>query len=40
MRLRRVLLWVAALAMLAMVFAAYLRPQLMRDMADFLWSCF
>jgi cytochrome b561 len=40
MPLRRVLLWVTALAVLAAVFAAYLRPDLMRDMADFLWSCF
>lgn len=37
---RRVLLWAAALAVLATVFAAYLRPDLMRDLSDFLWSCF
>jgi hypothetical protein len=40
MALRRVVLWVAALAALAAVFAAYLRPDLMRDLSDFLWSCF
>jgi hypothetical protein len=36
----RLLLWSAALAVLAAVFAAYLRPDLMRDLGDFLWSCF
>ena len=40
MALRRVLLWTAALVVLASVFSAYLRPDLMRDLADFLWSCF
>ena len=40
MALRRVLLWAAALGVLAAVFAAYLRPDLMRDLSDFLWSCF
>ncbi len=40
MALRRVLGWATALAVLAAVFAAYLRPDLMRDLSDFLWSCF
>jgi hypothetical protein len=37
---RRVLAWALALAVVAAVFAAYLRPDLMRDLSDFLWSCF
>ncbi len=40
LRWPRVLAWAAALLVLAGVFAAYLSPQLMRDVADFVWSCF
>jgi len=32
--------WVAALAALALVFAAYLQPSMARQVADFVWSCF
>ena len=37
---KRAAAWTAALAVLAMVFAAYLRPQLMVDLANQLWACF
>ena len=30
----------AALLALGLVFAAYLRPDLMFDLSNFLWSCF
>ena len=40
MALRRALAWAAVIAVLAAVFGAYLRPDLMRDFSDFLWSCF
>jgi hypothetical protein len=40
MGLRRVLMWTVALVALAAVFASYLRPDLMRDLADYVWSCF
>lgn len=40
MALRRMLAWAATLVVLGAVFAAYLRPDLMRDLADFAWSCF
>jgi hypothetical protein len=32
--------WLAALALLAAVFAAYLNPHLMVDLANRVWSCF
>ena len=32
--------WIAALAALAGVFALYLRPDMLRSMADQLWACF
>ena len=38
--LRRLLAWAAALAALALVFAAYLRPALAFSIANQLWSCF
>ena len=37
---RRLLLWAAALAVLALVFAAYLNPHLAVDLASRVWSCF
>lgn len=37
---RRTLLWAAALAVLALVFAAYLNPHLAVDLANRVWSCF
>lgn len=40
MPLRRALAWAVVLATLVAVFDAYLQPGLMRDVADFLWSCF
>jgi hypothetical protein len=40
MRLRRALAWAAAGLALAAVFAAYLQPGLVVDLANQLWSCF
>ena len=37
---RRTALAAAAAAALAAVFAAYLQPRLMLDLANQLWSCF
>jgi hypothetical protein len=37
---RRAALAAAAAAALAAVFAAYLQPRLMLDLANQLWSCF
>lgn len=36
----RVLGWTLALLVLALVFAAYLRPELALDLAGRLWACF
>lgn len=38
--LQRVALWSAAGALLALVFAAYLQPELAFDLATRVWSCF
>ncbi len=38
--LRRTLLWGAAGAVLAAVFAAYLSPHMVVDLANRLWACF
>lgn len=38
--LRRSLAWTAAGAVLALVFAAYLQPQMAFDLAARVWSCF
>ena len=32
--------WLAALAVLALIFTLYLQPAFLVDMADRLWSCF
>lgn len=37
---RRLLAWTAALAVLGAVFAAYLQPTLMVELANQVWSCF
>jgi hypothetical protein len=37
---RRVAVWVGAGAVLAAVFAAYLRPDLAFTLANQLWNCF
>jgi hypothetical protein len=37
---RRIAWWSAALAALAAVFAAYLNPHLMVDLANRVWACF
>ena len=37
---RRLLLWAAAAAALAGVFAAYLNPHLVVDLANRVWACF
>ena len=38
--LARTALWLAAAAALALVFAAYLRPALVVDLANRVWACF
>ncbi len=40
MKLRRGLAWFAAGAVLLLVFAAYLKPDLMMTLANQLWACF
>lgn len=37
---RRVALWVGALAVLLAVFLLYLQPDLMLTLANQLWNCF
>lgn len=34
------LAWISALLVLALVFASYLQPALVVDLANRLWSCF
>ncbi len=36
----KLLSWIAVLAAMAGVFALYLRPDMLRTMADQLWACF
>jgi hypothetical protein len=36
----RALAWAGALLMLAAVFAAYLNPHLVVDLANRVWACF
>jgi len=38
--LARALAWAAAAAVLLLVFAAYLRPDLALTLANQLWACF
>ena len=40
MTLRRALVWTAIGAVLVVVFAAYLRPELALTLATQLWNCF
>jgi hypothetical protein len=40
MKLRRALAWVAVGAVLMVVFAAYLRPDVALTLANQLWACF
>ena len=40
MKPRRLLGWAAAAAALAAVFAAYLSPHTMVDLANRVWACF
>jgi hypothetical protein len=37
---RHALAWTAALVLLAAVFAAYLDPHLVLDIANRVWACF
>lgn len=37
---RRVMAWAAAAALLLLVFAAYLKPELAMTLANQLWACF
>ena len=39
-RVHRVLLWLTALAALALVFASYLNPHLAVELANRVWACF
>lgn len=39
-RLATALAWVAAAVALALVFAAYRRPDIAVDLANQLWNCF
>lgn len=40
MSLKRILLWGLGLAVLALVFMAYLRPEFMLDLANRIYLCF
>ena len=40
MKLRRGIVWSGAVAVLLLVFAAYLRPDLAVTLANQLWNCF
>ncbi|WP_298824764.1 hypothetical protein [uncultured Piscinibacter sp.] len=40
MKLRRPLAWTAVGLVLLLVFATYLRPDLMMTLANQLWACF
>ncbi len=40
MNTRRGLAWAAAAAVLLLVFAAYLKPELAVSLANQLWACF
>ncbi len=40
MKLQRLLGWLVAVIVLAMVFTAYLNPHLAVDLAARLWACF
>lgn len=39
MKLRRTMAWAAAGALLLLVFAAYLKPDLAMTLANQLWAC-
>lgn len=39
-RARSALVWAAVVTVLGLVFVAYLRPEMMVRVADFVWSCF
>jgi hypothetical protein len=40
LRVKKVLAYAAAVAVLLGVFALYTRPQMMVALADFMWACF
>jgi hypothetical protein len=40
MTLRRAVAWTAALVVLGLVFAAYLDPHTVVDLANRVWGCF
>ena len=37
---KRLLLWLLALLLLALVFLLYARPDFMVDVSNLVWSCF
>lgn len=39
-RRSRVVAWIAAVVVLALVFAAYMRPDLAVTLANQVWNCF
>jgi hypothetical protein len=38
--IKRVLIWAVAMAALAAVFMAYIRPEFMVELANQIWLCF
>lgn len=40
MKMRRLLLWTAVAAALALVFMAYFQPTLMVQVSEQIWACF
>jgi len=40
MKMRRFALWLTAALALVLVFAAYLRPEVVVTLANQLWNCF
>ena len=40
MSARRALVWLAAAAVLGLVFMAYAQPALMIDLSNQIWACF
>jgi hypothetical protein len=37
---KRILIWAAAIAVLASVFMAYIRPEFVVELANQIWLCF
>lgn len=39
-RVRKFLVWLAALTAMSATFAMYLQPEMLRTLADQIWACF